>query len=250
LNTSEANFFAALASLSQVYTQTDFTDWLQVDVQSILPHRVFIGGFGKVLDVGVSPLEIVSVNFPDAYLNHAQYAISRYGTYMMQRWLQTGEPQLYDLSFGAAGVPPDWLARFTASGLQNLAAHGVFDIDQEHVSYFSFHQMPAPPGEEHKHLLKLLIPHLHVALQRCCRHRATLAPDTLPPRKPLTNRENEVLSWICQGKTTGEIATILQTSSNTVKNQVQAILVKLRVNTRAQAAAKATQLGLVVHTRP
>lgn len=249
LNFPEIHFLAALESLSRAQTQADFIGWLQADFQRIFPHRVFIGGFGKVLDIGVRPLEIVSVNFPDDYLNNAQYAISCYGTYMMQRWLQTGEPQLYDLSFGAAGVPPDWLDGFIASGLHNLAAHGVFDIDQEHVSYFSFHQMPVPPGEAHSKLLKLLIPHLHVALQRCIRNRSVLTFNTLP-RKPLTNRENEVLSWICQGKTTGEIASILQTSSNTVKNQVQSILVKLRVNTRAQAAVKATQLGLVVYKRP
>jgi DNA-binding CsgD family transcriptional regulator len=61
----------------------------------------------------------------------------------------------------------------------------------------------------------------------------------------LTNREHEVLCWLGIGKSNGEIAEILGTSPNTVKNQVRVIFDKLRVRNRTQAAGIAVQMGIV-----
>ncbi len=52
----------------------------------------------------------------------------------------------------------------------------------------------------------------------------------------LTSREKEVLTWICQGKTNWEIATILNISFYTVKNHVRSILQKLDACNRVIAA--------------
>lgn len=61
----------------------------------------------------------------------------------------------------------------------------------------------------------------------------------------LTERELEVLTWVGEGKTSAEIASILGIARNTVRNQIQSTLIKLRVNTRSQAVAKAIKRGLV-----
>lgn len=58
----------------------------------------------------------------------------------------------------------------------------------------------------------------------------------------LTAREAEVLFWIAHGKTSPEIAIILDAALNTVKKHVQNILLKLGVETRLAAALKATQI--------
>ncbi len=64
-------------------------------------------------------------------------------------------------------------------------------------------------------------------------------------RLGLTAREAEVLYWIAHGKTSPEIAIILDAALNTVKKHVQNILVKLGVETRLAAALRATEiLGL------
>ena len=55
----------------------------------------------------------------------------------------------------------------------------------------------------------------------------------------LTSREAEVLHWIAQGKTNGEIATILGTQTGTVKKHVEHIFEKLGVETRTAAATVA-----------
>jgi len=61
----------------------------------------------------------------------------------------------------------------------------------------------------------------------------------------LTSREAEVLFWIAHGKTSPEIAIILDAAPNTVKKHVQNILLKLGVETRLAAALRATEvLGL------
>ena len=61
-------------------------------------------------------------------------------------------------------------------------------------------------------------------------------------RLGLTMREAEVLYWVAHGKTSPEIALILQAASNTIKKHVQNILLKLGVETRLAAALKAAEL--------
>ena len=52
----------------------------------------------------------------------------------------------------------------------------------------------------------------------------------------LTRREAEVLTWVAQGKTNKEIATILGTSARTVGKQLEHVYLKLGVETRTAAA--------------
>ena len=61
----------------------------------------------------------------------------------------------------------------------------------------------------------------------------------------LTAREAEVLYWIAHGKSSPEIALILDCALNTVKKHVQNVLIKLGVESRLAAALRATEvLGL------
>lgn len=61
----------------------------------------------------------------------------------------------------------------------------------------------------------------------------------------LTPREREVLSLIVKGGSNREIAEALVLSLDTVRNHVASILSKLGVHSKLQAAAAATQRGLV-----
>jgi DNA-binding NarL/FixJ family response regulator len=61
----------------------------------------------------------------------------------------------------------------------------------------------------------------------------------------LTEREQEVLKLLVQGKSNTEIAKELVVSVHTAKAHVCSILQKLYVNDRVQAAVKAVQSGLV-----
>jgi len=61
----------------------------------------------------------------------------------------------------------------------------------------------------------------------------------------LSERELEVLRFLARGYTTAQTASELVISENTVKTHVRHILNKLEVGNRAEAVAKATQLGLI-----
>lgn len=61
----------------------------------------------------------------------------------------------------------------------------------------------------------------------------------------LTRRQAEVLERICAGRTNAEISADLFLSPRTVDHHVSAVLAKLGVRSRVQAAAEARRLGLV-----
>lgn len=61
----------------------------------------------------------------------------------------------------------------------------------------------------------------------------------------LTHREQEILALVAAGKTNQEIAELLHIATGTVRVHVHAILQKLEVRDRTQAAVLAIQKGLV-----
>src|SRR5918998_2819010 len=68
------------------------------------------------------------------------------------------------------------------------------------------------------------------------------APQRVFPE--LTEREEEILSLVAQGKSNQEIAQQLFVSLKTVRNHVSNILVKLQVADRAQAVIRARDAGI------
>jgi LuxR family transcriptional regulator, maltose regulon positive regulatory protein len=63
--------------------------------------------------------------------------------------------------------------------------------------------------------------------------------------KPLTARQHSVLRLIAQGQTTGEIASQLGVTPNTVRDHIRLILAKLHARDRAHAVAIAMREGLL-----
>lgn len=77
---------------------------------------------------------------------------------------------------------------------------------------------------------------------------ARLAPPARPVDaglpEPLSQREHEILRLPAQGLTNRQIAARLCLAEGTVKNYVTALLQKLGVDDRTQAALRAQELGL------
>lgn len=69
--------------------------------------------------------------------------------------------------------------------------------------------------------------------------------DTRSAMESLTDRESEVLAELARGKSNREIARLFGVSEKTVKTHVSAILRKLSVQDRTQAALHAIRTGLV-----
>jgi DNA-binding CsgD family transcriptional regulator len=66
-----------------------------------------------------------------------------------------------------------------------------------------------------------------------------------PPPEDLSERELEVLTLLASGRTNSEIAADLFVAVGTVKSHVNNIYYKLEVRNRAEAAARARELGLL-----
>ncbi|MGF6819976.1 LuxR family maltose regulon positive regulatory protein [Paraburkholderia atlantica] len=79
--------------------------------------------------------------------------------------------------------------------------------------------------------------------------RALYEPDAKPERdaerEPLSARERGIVELIAQGQSNKEIARTLGIGPETVKTHVKNIFIKLEVDKRAQAVARAQTLGLI-----
>jgi DNA-binding NarL/FixJ family response regulator len=75
--------------------------------------------------------------------------------------------------------------------------------------------------------------------------RISTASERGPQTEQLTDRELEILHLLTQGHTNPEIARRLHLAPGTVRNYVSAILQKLDVSDRTQAAVAALQRGLI-----
>lgn len=61
----------------------------------------------------------------------------------------------------------------------------------------------------------------------------------------LSNREREVLGWMCRGKSNPEMATILGLSRSSIDSYIRRIFAKLDVSDRTAACSRAYSLGIV-----
>ena len=66
----------------------------------------------------------------------------------------------------------------------------------------------------------------------------------------ITPREAEVLLWIAQGKSNGDIATILSCAENTVKVHIARIFEKLGIENRNAASLRAIEILSKPSARP
>ncbi|ACR32265.1 LuxR family transcriptional regulator [Burkholderia glumae] len=83
----------------------------------------------------------------------------------------------------------------------------------------------------------------HIVHSRLC--QMLRPPMTGANRVLLTEMEKTILRWTVDGKTSGELAEILQVSARTVNFHVQNILAKMNTCNKTAAAAQAALLGLL-----
>lgn len=76
-------------------------------------------------------------------------------------------------------------------------------------------------------------------------HLTILQLPLVTRRRPLTDRQREVLEWVADGKTTQDIATIMGVSTAMVEKHLRLAREALDVETTAQAVAKGTLLNSI-----
>jgi DNA-binding NarL/FixJ family response regulator len=77
------------------------------------------------------------------------------------------------------------------------------------------------------------------------RNRLAQHPKQTPVDFELTDRELEALTWVARGKSSTDIAVLMNVSERTVNFHVNNVIRKLGVATRVQAAIRCALLGLI-----
>jgi transcriptional regulator EpsA len=219
-------------------------------LQRLLQYEMAICGIGGVSPQGSVVQKVVNLHYPVDYFYLMRDGEGRVDTPLMQKWRATLEPVLFQLGRDDADYPTRWVDAFKLHDLRNTLAHGVQDLTGTLSSFFVFSRLAGEVGERHAYWLRLLTPHLHQALAQALPgiedYEGRLSA---PAARRLSPRQREILHWLHEGKTNGEIAQILGLTAVNVKYHVDQIYAKLEVRSRAQAVAKAQDMGLLIRGR-
>jgi transcriptional regulator EpsA len=149
---------------------------------------------------------------------------------------------------GAAGVLDGFGSELDALGIDSVLVHGTGHTSAG-ASVFVLFGLPMRPGPRHAYFLELLLPYLHLALGRLPAAPSAKDGDGgrrgAMPRRSLSARETEIVGWLREGKSNGEMGQILGISGLTVKNHLQRIYRALGVSNRAHALARCLELRLL-----
>ena len=229
-----------LIASRRVSERHHFFSWIHGPVQSLIPHEILLCGVsgqaGLLLHERFSGCRYFRDNHYERVIHPAGGLISQ----LAEEWKIESEPRLiagHELDVGG------WHARLAELELKNVAFHGVGWHDVQLIGYASFSRVRAPFDARLALYLDILMPHILFTLARVLANEARARTDTGRPVGRITPREIEVLAWVRDGKTNGEIADILGLSMLTVKNHLRHAMKKLVVRTRGQAVAKAIALG-------
>jgi transcriptional regulator EpsA len=218
--------------------------WSQGALQALLPHRIMV-----CLQFGpqdqLQHVECLHSLMLDSArrsrLSHRDHGLAL----RMARHCRHSEAMLPAMLDAAAGGGADVLAPFAqelqGEGLDNVLLHASERLPGGWTCFVLF-GLPHRPRARQAHFLQLLLPYLHLTLQRVGQQQA-LGPAPALQRPP-SARELEILYWVREGKSNEEIGLILGISGMTVKNHLQRLYRLLAVSNRAHAIARGMALQL------
>lgn len=156
-------------------------------------------------------------------------------------WKKFESPVLTKMDDAPRECKGNWHGHFQRSDFKTVCASGCHDVNGHYLTYLYLTDPSAISDQETKILLTILLPILHSILGQVRRSKRLRQKNVA--QGLLTSREIEVLEWVKKGKTNPEIARILGVTFPTIKNHIQKIMIKLRVNNRAEAVGKAYGLS-------
>lgn len=232
-----------------VRTEEDFRGWCRDDLKKLIPFQMMLCAVGRLFGDLIVVDTIQGIDYPPGFIEQLARRINLADRFVIQRWLKTRDPQLIDPNNYREHLSQVELEEYEHNKLRNIAAHGVIDPDGQRASYFSFSRLDEPLSERMEMKLRMVVPHLHHAR---CEIAWKALRETAGVHQPsqLSPRELEVLRWVLRGKTNVQIASVLERSPETIKNQVRSILTKLNADNRAQAVTRAMELGIVERAAP
>jgi transcriptional regulator EpsA len=238
----------------------DLFNWLHEDIQYFIPHDILVTAWGD-FSLGLVHIDVVS------YLAGARTGEVDKAQLMpvlqdlFQRWEAWDRaPINLSLTEESAGVNFRHIGGDFGSALalmRSAMVQGIKDERGRHDCLYVALSANRRINDGAISAFKLLLPYMDAASRQVA-HLPVQYPD-FPEIKPivdegndavyrtetgepipghLSEREVEIMKWVCKGKTNFEIGVILDISFFTVKNHLQRIFRKLDVLNRAQAVSK------------
>jgi len=247
-----AHFYALVNEVLGVRRHVDLMHWLQGSLQRYLPHEILIAAWGDFRR-GVVHYDVVS-SFPGVRSENATTeTLTPLLTGLFDRWIvQDRKP--FTLNVGHDGFAWDTMVTPgpVAEAMQSMRSsmvHGINDQRGRHDCLYVFFSKHPKRRRNESAALRILLPYIDSALRQVALlpnqypqtavavESAAVADDSQAENGPLSDREAEIMKWVALGKTNGEIGSILNVSSFTIKNHMQRIFKKLDVFNRAQAVS-------------
>ena len=224
----------------------DFFNWLQNNVNEILPHNLLLASWGDFKDTlessnlsydVASNLSCVSTKM---VLDSAA-EVDDLMMYLHERWIRN-ERRWYVInqihSTSESNLPDTFIKKLNQ--INSLLVYGVSDVrGNNECLYVFFNEQPVfNVGDS---VMGLIMPHIDNVLRKIQHiEPVELSGGIASVAKAfsdLSARELEIIHWVKSGKTNTEIGLILEISQNTVKSHLKRIFHKLNVTRRAQAVA-------------
>ena len=237
-----------IVQCAKVNEVSDFSLIIEGPLRAVLPHEMMVCGIGGVSKQGNFVRKFLSFNCPIECYEYYEAMLNsdgRVNSPLMQKWRDTQEPVYFQSGRDDRDFPEEWVKIFNKYNMRNTIGHGVLDLTGTFSSYFIFCRLPKEVGPHQAFLLKLLTPHLHLALTRAITSVEEFQGFVSKTKKPLSDRQQDILYWLHEGKTNWEIAKILSLSELNVKYHIDQIFSKLDVRSRVHAVAKAHELNLI-----
>ncbi len=233
---------------TRIARHQDLYSWLQGEMQLFIPHEVLISAYGY-FDTWQLKLDVLS-SIPGVRTDVLKRCeIDGLLQKLFKRWVEGARHPFVLRSSRGLGLEQSACQCALHGALRNmksLLVHGVRDergkCDCLYIALNSGTLVEGCFSECFRgapcFILDSLITQIDVSLRKVAAlPGAATRPAALRNGGPygLTEREHEILEWICKGKTNWEIGVILDISCFTVKNHIQHIFQKIGVSNRVQA---------------
>jgi len=242
-----ARLAAVIDSSLRVSSEEQFFSWVQCEVQYLLSHEILVCGITSGADSKMRCYRFSSTRyFKPEHFNAMCEPIDGLFSEMMGFSRKTGKPFVLGPEVSIGGGDKAWLPLLEKYELRNAAAHGLRGPDGQLKSYFCFSRITEELSSRITYVIEVLTPILDATLSRVVAYQGVKPRSDYPTVMPLSRREIEILHFLLVGKTNKMIAQELTLSPLTVKNHVQNVMKKLKVNTRGHAVSKGIKLGLLI----
>jgi transcriptional regulator EpsA len=237
----------AIEAALPVQDARQFFLWTQGPLQALLPHHIMVclqfGAQDELQHVECVHSTVLDAGLRGRLGNRDDGLALRLARHCRS---ETRLPAMLDAGPGADALKAGQaLAPFQGElrelGLENLLIHGSERLPGG-ATFFVLFGLPHRPRSRQAYFLELLLPYLHLSLQRISGQQAQARAGTLA--RPVSAREVEILHWVRQGKSNDEIGLILGISGLTVKNHLQRLYRLLGVSNRAHAVTRGMALQL------